>query len=1102
MKTRKQRYMWALLGNVSLFAVIGLILMVAVGPSSADPILTASKSDIIFIDSYSNNVANAGDTIRYTTIVTNSGSTGAVNMAFVDTIDPDTTLVAGSVRTTPIARHDTYTSIGNVGISVPAGSGVLANDNDPDGSTPVLTIVSFDATSANGGSVAVAADGSFTYLPTPGFEGSDSYTYTIQDSDGNTDPATVVISVNDVIWFIDNSAGGGGDGRLGTPFDSLAAYDATAADESGDVIFLYESGSGDYSGGIILLNDQKLIGEGATATIASIAGITLPAFSNALPATSGSKPTIINAAGNGITLAANNTIRGLNVGNTTATGIAGSSVGTLTLSDVSITGSGKGVDINGGAMAATFDSIAVSSSTTGGVSLQSVSGTTNINALSITNSSSTGLLALSAGTININGAGNIINTTNGTAVNLTNTSIGSSGITFLSVSASGTDTGITLNNTGIGDFTITGNGTTDGSGGILTNLNDHGIELINVQDVFISNMNLNNAALTQEVEPNTVTCTNLSNGSNLGCNAPVHMVNANNINLTNLTINGSVQHGVNGNNVNGLTISNTDVTNIGNQNKENGMHFINLLGTVSFSNVSVIGSNTRNVLIENNTGIANVTVTGSTFNTAGSEVGLDFLGLGTANITFSVSGSSFYRNNSVQLKALASGSSTMNATINGSNTFEGNPAVTGNSGVDLDAVDGATLTFNVSGNTFQPFRSQVINVFTSGGGTASGRVNGNTITGSAFGAGVRAVAEVTDVNGTNPGITIEINNNSISGVAGGGLAGIHIEARDGSNGLTGVANVDATVINNNVTTNGADAAIQVYLEDLNGTANRVCINATGNATQAVGGAFGETDFFFGNNAASGTNSGIAQMQGYSGSVSNTWFTVNSNTSTTTIPFADSLGPIGSGTCALVASVLPAANTPMITRDVPVLHLTQNIYSDLEGVIDNALMVQRDRFEKQVSAVDRSDLVAFNTQVKAKVRTWADWFVSAFRVSPVLASGETINLDLGDLDPGQQVTITFDVTVDSTIPETATQVCNQGTFTGDNVANLLTDDPDPSGPADPTCTIASSTTAVTFTTLQADQGTTGLLAAVIGLAGSAVLVYALSKRGIKKSDLSR
>jgi len=61
------------------------------------------------------------------------------------------------------------------------------------------------------------------------------------------------------------------------------------------------------------------------------------------------------------------------------------------------------------------------------------------------------------------------------------------------------------------------------------------------------------------------------------------------------------------------------------------------------------------------------------------------------------------------------------------------------------------------------------------------------------------------------------------------------------------------------------------------------------------------------------------------------------------------------------------------------------------------------------------------------------------------------LSLGDLDPGQFVNITFDVTVDTTIPANVTQVCNQGLFSGDNFANLLTDDFDTGTAGDATCT---------------------------------------------------
>ena len=88
-----------------------------------------------------------------------------------------------------------------------------------------------------------------------------------------------------MIWFVNAAAGAGGDGRLTTPFNCLVGagcFDPVAADEAGDNIFLY---SGAYTGGLTLLNNQKVIGAGASQALDVIAGVTVPSFSDALPPT-------------------------------------------------------------------------------------------------------------------------------------------------------------------------------------------------------------------------------------------------------------------------------------------------------------------------------------------------------------------------------------------------------------------------------------------------------------------------------------------------------------------------------------------------------------------------------------------------------------------------------------------------------------------------------------------------------------------------------------------------------------------------------------------------------------------------------------------------
>ncbi len=96
-------------------------------PVTAVANVTAAKVDSLVVDNGDAGVVDPGDTIRYTVTITNSG-TVANSLTYNDTIDSNTTLVAGSLRVSPLARDDSFTATGNVQISVPSGSGVLAND--------------------------------------------------------------------------------------------------------------------------------------------------------------------------------------------------------------------------------------------------------------------------------------------------------------------------------------------------------------------------------------------------------------------------------------------------------------------------------------------------------------------------------------------------------------------------------------------------------------------------------------------------------------------------------------------------------------------------------------------------------------------------------------------------------------------------------------------------------------------------------------------------------------------------------------------------------------------------------------------------------------
>ncbi|MBW8311506.1 MAG: tandem-95 repeat protein [Rhizobium sp.] len=87
----------------------------------------------------------------------------------------------------PLAVDDAGATVG----VAPVTTDVLANDSDPEAGPLAVSIA---ATPGNG-SVAVNADGSITYTPAAGFQGTDTYQYTITDAAGLTATATVTITV-------------------------------------------------------------------------------------------------------------------------------------------------------------------------------------------------------------------------------------------------------------------------------------------------------------------------------------------------------------------------------------------------------------------------------------------------------------------------------------------------------------------------------------------------------------------------------------------------------------------------------------------------------------------------------------------------------------------------------------------------------------------------------------------------------------------------------------------------------------------------------------------------------------------------------------------
>lgn len=263
----------------------------------------------------------------------NTGQGGALT-------DTDTiTITVNAVNDPPVAQAKAFTAQTNMKISL---SGLLTGATDPDigdsGYTAVLTVGTVSATTPTGGTVSNinTASGTLDFDPPPGVTGDVTFTYTVCDSGSPAPaacsaPATVTVTVaGPVIWFVDPAATTNGDGRLSSPFKTLAAADAV--DAANQRIFIY---SGNVPSGITLNTGEWLIGRGATgASFDALFAITPPPGTIARPTIGGSPPSITGT----VAMNANSVVRGVDITpNSGATGLSASGALGLAVSQVRVT---------------------------------------------------------------------------------------------------------------------------------------------------------------------------------------------------------------------------------------------------------------------------------------------------------------------------------------------------------------------------------------------------------------------------------------------------------------------------------------------------------------------------------------------------------------------------------------------------------------------------------------------------------------------------------------------------------------------------------------------------------------------------------------------
>lgn len=825
------------------------------------------------------------------------------------TSDAQVTIAVGA---RPVATSDTYspTLVGNVPINTAISTQFRVTANDQgDGKT-------FAITGQTGGTATLNPDSTFTFRPAPGFEGTASFTYTITNGFGTSSAATVSMTVGSPIWFVNAGAGSGGDGRYDAPFNSLASFAAInngtgSNPAANDRIFLY---TGSYTGGLTLLGGQRLIGQGATASLSSIAGLTWPADAGPEPAMSGTAPTLTGSGITAVTLGSNNTLRGFNLGNVGSTGTAlgGSSFGTLAISEVGINTDGRALSLASGTLAGGFPQLtstggannillsqigtsgtvmlgaagnalsgasgdavsitggtgsftlpatvsntaaayainvsdkaagvvnfdgAISSSGSGrGVRLASNTGATMHfdGGLNLSTGSSDAFTATGGGTVvatqNNTTIVNTLTTTTGVALNVQNTTIGSGGLVFRSISANGGANGIALSNTGsTAGLTVTGSGT-PGSGGTIQNTTGAGISLASTTSPSFNNMSVqstawsgvngtgvNNFSFTNGTINNSGTAGTDLADSNIdfyvGSSITTEQSLTGVVTITGNTLTNALGHGIDIGNGSGtisdLNISNNTITSSTSAtlSKGSGMRIVvdGSGGTVAHLTRATIANN----VISNFPSDGGIILSCGNGNTSGAAGTCGTVGSATNKVSITgnrIAGDPGSKMATKAIAAATSGYGQTNLDISNNGTVGEPLRNTVGHMIDVNAMGQAQVVATISGNHIQ-----ANNVFSSRG--------------IAVGADSATSFPTTTV------LTATISNNTISATDGPGISATAVRS-----GTT----VKASITSNNVSApTGGNYGIFVATNPNNTVTPTMCLNITGNTT-AGGTASGTT----------------------------------------------------------------------------------------------------------------------------------------------------------------------------------------------------------------------------------------------------------------------
>ena len=449
--------------------------------------VTLSAPNVLFTPA-----ANFNGTASFDYTLQDNGQTNGVDDFKTDTGSVSFTVTA--VNDPPVAAAKSFTATSGLAIGYTInlaanGSGDVTDaDNGDAGFTNAFTLnaptfgsIATDCSPACPVAPIISATdgaaGTFTFdSPPGGYVGSITLHYTVTDN-GNPLPAqtsaaaAITISVKGTdgtgtgpsLLFADltNGSDATGIGSAAHPYQTLAKV--VTVDGTNTRVFLFSSAT-TYSGTFGLNSGEWLVGQATTgaASFDALMGITSgpPAGTLARPSI-GTGTVSLN---NTLTLNTNGVAKGLAISSGTATGVTdqAAAITGVTVDQVAVsTTTGTGINLSDIAGTLTFTGLTTTNA--GGVSLtgSNSSATVGFSNVTISAAANVGFVASGGATVSVTGSGNSIQTGTGQVLSLDSVLVGSLGIAFSSLTATGTvaNTAILLNN-------VDGSGNTLSSGGV------------------------------------------------------------------------------------------------------------------------------------------------------------------------------------------------------------------------------------------------------------------------------------------------------------------------------------------------------------------------------------------------------------------------------------------------------------------------------------------------------------------------------------------------------------------------------------------------------------------------------------------------------------